>query len=177
MSKYGVIIIGGGPAGLTAGLYTSRAGLKSLLLERGILGGQMVNATLVENHPGFPGGVAGSELGSLMHRQAVAHTVTRNISKEDVHRAIGQVMHPAISRSLVDLGMAKDITLEHGKVTLTLALPFFGIPVSIKDYLVNSLCKVVTDLGAEVEIRVTEMNQEEQQAFLAMEQESWKGLP
>ena len=42
MAKYEVIIIGGGPAGLTAGLYTSRAGLKSLLIERGIFGGQMV---------------------------------------------------------------------------------------------------------------------------------------
>jgi len=72
-SKYDVIIVGGGPAGLTAGLYTSRAGLKSLLLERGMLGGQMVNATLVENYPGFPEGVAGSELGSLMHRQATRY--------------------------------------------------------------------------------------------------------
>jgi thioredoxin reductase (NADPH) len=73
MARYEVIIIGGGPAGLTAGLYTSRAGLKSLLLERGMLGGQMVNATLVENYPGFPEGVAGSELGSLMHQQAVRY--------------------------------------------------------------------------------------------------------
>lgn len=101
----------------------------------------------------------------------------RNISKEDVSQAVGQVMHPAISRSLVDLGMAKDITLEHGKVTLTLALPFLDIPVSIKDYLVNSLRKAVTDLGAEAEVRITGMNQEEREAFLAMEQESWKGLP
>ena len=100
-----------------------------------------------------------------------------NISKEDVYRAVGQVMHPAISRSLVDLGIAKDITLEHGKVTLTLALPFLDIPVSIKDYLMNSLRKVVTDLGADIEIRITGMNQEEREAFLAMEQESWKGLP
>jgi len=73
MAKYDVIIIGGGPAGLTAGLYTSRAGLKSLLLERGAPGGQMVNATLVENYPGFPEGIAGSELGSLMHQQAVKY--------------------------------------------------------------------------------------------------------
>jgi thioredoxin reductase (NADPH) len=73
MAKYDVIIIGGGPAGLTAGLYASRAGLKSLLLERGAPGGQMVNATLVENYPGFPEGIAGSELGSLMHRQAVKY--------------------------------------------------------------------------------------------------------
>jgi len=73
MAKYDVIIIGGGPAGLTAGLYASRAGLKSLLLERGALGGQMVNATLVENYPGFPEGIAGPELGSLMHQQAVRY--------------------------------------------------------------------------------------------------------
>lgn len=69
MSRNDVILIGGGPAGP----YTSRAGLRSLLLERGMLGGQMVNATLVENYPRFPEGIAGSELGSLMHRQAVRH--------------------------------------------------------------------------------------------------------
>lgn len=103
--------------------------------------------------------------------------MTNHISERDVHRAIRQVMHPAIDRSLVDLGIAKDITMEQGKVTLTLALPFPGIPVSIKDYFVNSLHKVVTDLGAEIEIRITKMNQEERESFLAMEQESWKGLP
>jgi len=73
MTKYEVIIIGGGPAGLTAGLYTSRAGLKSLLVERGIFGGQIVNAALVENYPGFPQGISGAELGSLMHQQAVKY--------------------------------------------------------------------------------------------------------
>jgi thioredoxin reductase (NADPH) len=73
MGKYEVIIIGGGPAGLTAGLYTSRAGVKSLLVERGIFGGQIVNATLIENYPGFPQGIAGMELGSLMHQQAVKY--------------------------------------------------------------------------------------------------------
>jgi len=73
MAKYEVIIIGGGPGGLTAGLYTSRAGLKSLLVERGMFGGQIVNATLVENYPGFPQGISGAELGSLMHQQAVKY--------------------------------------------------------------------------------------------------------
>jgi thioredoxin reductase (NADPH) len=73
MAKYEVIIIGGGPAGLTAGLYTSRAGLKSLLVERGIIGGQIINATLVENYPGFPQGISGAELGSLIHQQAVKY--------------------------------------------------------------------------------------------------------
>ena len=73
MAAYEVIIIGGGPAGLTAGLYTSRVGLKTLLIERGIFGGQMVNATLIENYPGFPEGISGAELGSLMHQQAVKY--------------------------------------------------------------------------------------------------------
>ncbi|MCK4387386.1 MAG: thioredoxin-disulfide reductase [Dehalococcoidia bacterium] len=73
MAKYEIIIIGGGPAGLTAGLYTSRAGLKSLLVERGMFGGQIANATLVENYPGFPEGISGLELGSLMHQQGVRY--------------------------------------------------------------------------------------------------------
>jgi thioredoxin reductase (NADPH) len=73
MSKYEVIIIGGGPAGLTAGLYTSRAGLKSLLIERGIFGGQIINARQVDNYPGFPQGISGFELASLMHEQAIKY--------------------------------------------------------------------------------------------------------
>ena len=73
MGKHEVIVIGGGPAGLAAGLYTSRAGLSSLLLERGIFGGQAVNARLVENYPGFPQGISGIELGSLMHQQAIKY--------------------------------------------------------------------------------------------------------
>jgi metal-sulfur cluster biosynthetic enzyme len=101
--------------------------------------------------------------------------MTRNISEEDVHQAIGQVMHPEINRTLVELGMVKDIVLKDDEVTLTLVLPFLAIPVSIKNYLMNSLRQAVMKLGARVEIRVAEMNQEERLAFLAMEQESWKG--
>ncbi len=83
MARYEVVIIGGGPAGLTAGLYTSRAGLKSLLVERGMFGGQIVNARLVENYPGFPEGISGFELGSLMHQQATKYgleTVTAEVT-------------------------------------------------------------------------------------------------
>ena len=71
--EYEVVIIGGGPAGLTAGLYTSRDRLNSLLIERGLAGGQIVNAQWVENYPGFPEGISGFELGQLIHQQATKY--------------------------------------------------------------------------------------------------------
>lgn len=70
MADFDVIIIGGGPAGLTAGLYCGRAGLKTLLLEGGAYGGQMTLTGEIENYPAFPGGVRGQELGELMRSQA-----------------------------------------------------------------------------------------------------------
>jgi len=95
MDSYEVIIIGGGPAGLTAALYTSRAGLKSLLIERGIFGGQMVNARLVENYPGFPQGIAGLDLGLLMHEQAIKYGV--ETSTADVTSVISGKPHRVIT--------------------------------------------------------------------------------
>lgn len=71
--SYQLIIIGGGPAGLTAGLYASRARLATLLIDKGMPGGQIVNAELVENYPGFPEGISGMELASLMERQATKY--------------------------------------------------------------------------------------------------------
>ena len=67
---YDVIIIGGGPAGLTAGLYTSRARLKSLLIEKGFPGGQVMTTEWVENYPGFEDGISGAELAQKMEKQA-----------------------------------------------------------------------------------------------------------
>jgi thioredoxin reductase (NADPH) len=83
MNRYEVIVIGGGPAGLTAGLYASRAGLKTLLFERGMFGGQIVNARQVDNYPGFPEGISGLDLASLMHQQATKYgleTITAEVT-------------------------------------------------------------------------------------------------
>jgi len=68
-----LIIVGGGPAGLSAGLYASRSKLDTLLIERAILGGQILNAEMVENYPGFPQGISGSELGALIAQQATKY--------------------------------------------------------------------------------------------------------
>jgi thioredoxin reductase (NADPH) len=71
--EYDVIIIGGGPAGLSAGIYTSRARLNSLLIEMGVVGGRIADAELVENYPGFAEGISGMELGRLMQKQAAKY--------------------------------------------------------------------------------------------------------
>jgi thioredoxin reductase (NADPH) len=67
---YEVIIIGGGPGGMTAGLYTSRARLGTLLIESALFGGQMSTTEMIENYPGFPQGISGDELSRLMEDHA-----------------------------------------------------------------------------------------------------------
>src|SRR5207253_7562800 len=64
-SEYDVIIVGGGPAGLAAGLYTARMDLKAVLLDRGPLGGQLLNTELVEDYPGFES-ILGADLAVKM---------------------------------------------------------------------------------------------------------------
>ncbi len=65
---YDVIIIGGGPAGLTAGIYCLRANLKTLILEKETFGGQIASSPLVENYPGFKS-ISGAELASNLYEQ------------------------------------------------------------------------------------------------------------
>jgi thioredoxin reductase (NADPH) len=68
--EYDVVIIGGGPAGLSAGIYAARARLKCVRMEQMATGGAIVNAGVVENYPGFPQGIGGLELTQQMEKQA-----------------------------------------------------------------------------------------------------------
>jgi thioredoxin reductase (NADPH) len=67
---YEVIIIGGGPAGLSAAIYSSRARLKTLLIEKNGCGGQVTVTDLLENYPGFNGGINGFDLAVKLETQA-----------------------------------------------------------------------------------------------------------
>ena len=68
---YDAIIIGGGPAGLTAGIYLGRARMSTLLIEKALPGGQAILTEIIENYPGFPLGITGPELMQKMEEQAV----------------------------------------------------------------------------------------------------------
>lgn len=73
MFDWDVVIVGGGPAGLTAGLYLSRARYRVLLLEKDAFGGQIRNVERIENYPGFATGVPGAQLASEMVLQATEY--------------------------------------------------------------------------------------------------------
>ena len=67
---YDLLIVGGGAAGMTAGLYAARAGLKTVVIEKSFVGGQASTTNLIENYPGFPEGIGGPELMMKFQEQA-----------------------------------------------------------------------------------------------------------
>jgi thioredoxin reductase (NADPH) len=81
MFDWDAIIVGGGPAGLTAGLYLSRAGRRVLLLDKETAGGYIRNIELIENYPGFSAAVSGAQLASEMVNQAVKFGLQTDIAE------------------------------------------------------------------------------------------------
>ena len=73
MSDYDIIVIGSGLAGLTAGLFSARRGLSTVVLESNIPGGHLISIEKIEDFPGFPDGIAGYDLCPTVQRQAANH--------------------------------------------------------------------------------------------------------
>ncbi len=80
---YDIIIIGGGPAGLTSGLYASRARLSTLLLERMALGGQVNSSEMIENYPGLDKSISGFQLAQNLEKQAKGFGLTAKMGTAD----------------------------------------------------------------------------------------------
>jgi thioredoxin reductase (NADPH) len=106
-TDYQLIILGGGPAGLTAGLYAARDRLKVLLVEKGVVGGQVLVTDWIDNYPGFPEGLTGSDLVEKMAAQAARFNLeTKN----------GNVVKVELSEA------AKKLILESGEELTSQAL-------------------------------------------------------
>jgi len=146
--KYDVIIIGGGPAGLTAGLYTARTRLKSLLIEKGMVGGNMVEAGWIDNYPGFPDGISGFELAQLMYQQATKYgletlyATVRAIDNQDRKKVVKTTEGDFIAKAVVITGGSerqklgvpgeKEFTGRGVSYCSTCDAPFFqGKPVAV----------------------------------------------
>src|SRR5207244_4902414 len=117
---YDVIVIGSGPAGLTAAIYATRAALKTLVIAGTTAGGQLMITTDVENYPGFPSGVQGPELMELWRKQAErfkADLVDDNVSKVDFTK------HPLIVCHSDGTHEAQSVIIATGANARYLGLP------------------------------------------------------
>lgn len=101
-TDYDLVIIGAGPAGLTAGIYAARARMNVLLLEKAAPGGQILITDWIENYPGFPEGISGYDLSEKMKIQA--ESLGLKIESAEVH-------------SLNLSGQAKEIVLKDRTLT------------------------------------------------------------
>jgi len=117
---YELIILGGGPAGLSAGIYAARNKLNTLLIEKALMGGLAAYAEVIENYPGFPDGIGGMELGDLMLKQAQKFglkTLTAEVSGLEIRGS-----QKIVKTSEGDL-MAKAVIVALGSDRINMDVP------------------------------------------------------
>jgi len=117
---YDVIIIGSGPAGYTAGIYASRAKLKTLIISGSLPGGQLMTTSEVENYPGFPNGIFGPELMMNMRQQAERFGTT--IVDDEVVK-VDFKQRPFTVRSHSELYRAESVLICTGATPRKLGIP------------------------------------------------------
>ena len=120
MVSYDVIIIGGGGAGLTAALYTSRANLKTLLFEKLTPGGQIALTDVVENYPGFPEGVSGTDISMRMEEQAKRYGT--EIQYEEV-TSLARSGHDLQVKTAKTVYQSRSVIIASGAAFRTLGVP------------------------------------------------------
>jgi thioredoxin reductase (NADPH) len=127
-----VVIIGAGPAGLSAAIYTGWLGLKTILLEAGIAGGRAYLAPKLENYPGFPDGIKGSELVEKMMQQAERFKVQFNADEEVVGIEVPDKAKQVMSRKQTYEAKALIIATgtQHRKLRVAGETEFLGRGVS-----------------------------------------------
>ena len=149
MAEHRVVIIGSGPAGLTAALYTARANLKPLLIEGLEAGGQLMLTTMVENWPGFRDGIMGPDLMAEMRAQAErfgAEIIQNNVAKVDLRQrpfsiamadgrtllADALIIAPGASARRLDIGSDRKLS-GHGVSTCATCDGYFfrGKPIAV----------------------------------------------
>lgn len=115
------IIIGAGPAGLTAGIYLMRAGVEAVLIEKGVMGGTPMNYEHVENYPGFPGGISSPELMQKMAEQAKRFglPIKEFIEVEEVNSEGDRFIIKAGTDSMESLG----VIVCTGTVSVKMGIP------------------------------------------------------
>ena len=117
---YDLVILGGGAAGLTAGIHALRARLKTVLIERLMLGGQIINADVIENYPGFPEGITGPDLATALQEQtsslSMEYAFGNAISLETDDRSL-------VVRTEGDKFVTKSVIIAIGSDPNTLGIP------------------------------------------------------
>jgi thioredoxin reductase (NADPH) len=117
---YDLVIIGGGPAGLTAGLYAARARLNVILLEKVVPGGQVVTTDWVENYPGFPEGISGPDLVQKM---------TAQVQKFDLKIETNAVVSMDLSEPIKKITLSDRVITTHAIIIASGASPKkLGVP-------------------------------------------------
>ena len=116
---YEVLIIGAGPAGMTAAIYAARAGYKTAILEHGVPGGQAATTDMIENYPGFPEGISGPELMMKFFEQTQTFGVEMIYEQVQSMDVTGEVKKVITDKQTIE---AKAVVIASGAKPRTLGV-------------------------------------------------------